>query len=87
MGFIPILVYRGITQERESGMKYFIVQAVGSGIVIAGSLYSFKSALSWEILQDGGYLLGLSVLVAGLIMKLGRFPFHFWLPSVIAGIS
>nr|YP_009434655.1 NADH dehydrogenase subunit 2 [Tectus pyramis]ATF29387.1 NADH dehydrogenase subunit 2 [Tectus pyramis] len=87
MGFIPILVYRGITQESESGMKYFIVQAVGSGMVMAGSLYSFKSALSWEILQDGGYLLGLSVLVAGLMMKLGSFPFHFWLPSVMAGMS
>nr|ARI50081.1 NADH dehydrogenase subunit 2 [Tectus virgatus] len=87
MGFIPILVYRGITQETESGVKYFIVQALGSGLIMAGSLSCYNLLLSWEVPLGGGFSLGLLVLLSGLMVKLGSFPFHFWLPSVMAGIS
>nr|QYF08440.1 NADH dehydrogenase subunit 2 [Lunella correensis] len=87
MGFIPILVYRGITQETESGMKYFIVQALGSGMVMLGSLSCFNISFSWELMSFSGSLAGLVLLFFGLMLKLGSFPFHFWLPSVMAGIS
>nr|ARI50094.1 NADH dehydrogenase subunit 2 [Cittarium pica] len=87
MGFIPILVYRGVTQEAESGMKYFIVQALGSGMIMAGSLISFNVLYSWEVHLNADFSAGLGVLLFGLMLKLGSFPFHFWLPSVMAGIS
>nr|YP_009318323.1 NADH dehydrogenase subunit 2 [Astralium haematragum]AOZ71804.1 NADH dehydrogenase subunit 2 [Astralium haematragum] len=87
MGFIPILVYRGITQETESGMKYFIIQALGSGMLMLGSLISFSTSLSWEMFILFNNSFGLVILVFGLMLKLGSFPFHFWLPSVMAGIS
>nr|YP_009318310.1 NADH dehydrogenase subunit 2 [Lunella granulata]AOZ71791.1 NADH dehydrogenase subunit 2 [Lunella granulata] len=87
MGFIPILVYRGITQETESGMKYFIIQALGSGMVMLGSLSCFNVSFSWELMSLSSSLVGLVLLFFGLLLKLGSFPFHFWLPSVMAGIS
>lgn len=86
IGFIPILVYGGITQETESGMKYFVIQALGSGILIIGSLVSFNTLFTWESLGSGD-LIGLSIVAIGIILKLGSFPFHFWLPRVMAGVS
>nr|ARI50068.1 NADH dehydrogenase subunit 2 [Margarites vorticiferus] len=87
MGFIPILVYRGITQEAESGMKYFIIQALGSGMIMLGSLVSFNASLSWEVMLTNSPYGGLLLIFTGLMLKLGSFPFHFWLPSVMAGLS
>nr|QIQ23139.1 NADH dehydrogenase subunit 2 [Rochia nilotica] len=87
MGFIPVLVYRGVTQETESGVKYFIMQALGSGLVMMGSLTCYNLLLSWEVILSPGFSFGLLILVSGLMLKLGSFPFHFWLPSVMAGVS
>nr|AYJ22287.1 NADH dehydrogenase subunit 2 [Omphalius rusticus] len=86
IGFIPILVYGGVTQETESGMKYFVVQALGSGMLMMGSLISFNTLFTWESLGSGD-LIGLCIVVIGMMLKLGSFPFHFWLPSVMAGVS
>nr|AHA85003.1 NADH dehydrogenase subunit 2 [Lunella aff. cinerea STW-2013] len=87
MGFIPILVYRGITQETESGMKYFIIQALGSGMIMLGSLMCFNISFSWELTSLSESVFSMVPLLFGLMLKLGSFPFHFWLPSVMAGIS
>lgn len=87
MGFIPILVYTGASRETESGIKYFIIQALGSGIIMAGRLVSFGPLITWEIAAPNLTWPGLLLLAFGLILKLGRFPFHFWLPRVMAGIS
>nr|YP_010577078.1 NADH dehydrogenase subunit 2 [Tristichotrochus unicus]UZN92196.1 NADH dehydrogenase subunit 2 [Tristichotrochus unicus] len=87
MGFIPILVYSGMSREAESGMKYFIAQALGSGMIMAGSLTSFGLLLTWEMQPTMNSSLGILLLAVGLMLKLGSFPFHFWLPSVMAGIS
>nr|YP_009572098.1 NADH dehydrogenase subunit 2 [Umbonium thomasi]QBI37693.1 NADH dehydrogenase subunit 2 [Umbonium thomasi] len=86
MGFIPILVYSGMLQETESGMKYFVIQALGSGMIMAGSLFSFSLFLTWESCSIISFT-GVVILIFGLMLKLGSFPFHFWLPSVMAGIS
>nr|AQD17693.1 NADH dehydrogenase subunit 2 [Steromphala umbilicaris] len=87
MGFIPILVYSGASRETESGMKYFIMQALGSGMIMAGSLTSFSPLMTWEVTATNLTWPGLLLLVFGMMLKLGSFPFHFWLPSVMAGIS
>nr|YP_009231995.1 NADH dehydrogenase subunit 2 [Tegula lividomaculata]AMA07356.1 NADH dehydrogenase subunit 2 [Tegula lividomaculata] len=86
IGFIPILVYGGVTQETESGMKYFVVQALGSGMLMMGSLISFNLLFTWETLGSSNFV-GLFIIAVGMMLKLGSFPFHFWLPSVMAGIS
>ena len=38
IGFLPLLVYHGTLLERESGVKYFIVQSLGSIFLLGGRL-------------------------------------------------
>jgi len=87
IGFLPILVYEKTTWESESAVKYFIVQALGSSLLILGRLWSYNSRLSWEIMRpiDINYS-RMAAISFGLIIKLGIAPFHIWVPSVIAGL-
>nr|YP_009642908.1 NADH dehydrogenase subunit 2 [Gari elongata]QCQ20472.1 NADH dehydrogenase subunit 2 [Gari elongata] len=84
-GFIPLLNGKTVG-ENESAVKYFVVQSVGSGLL----LFSF-------LLVSGDYLvmmvspmwivLGGGLLVLGFMTKLGVFPMHFWFPSVMSTAS
>nr|YP_010400372.1 NADH dehydrogenase subunit 2 [Drupina grossularia]UQS76071.1 NADH dehydrogenase subunit 2 [Drupina grossularia] len=87
IGFLPMLVYQKSTSESESAVKYFIVQALGSSMLMLGSLTSFNMSFTWDIYASGfPYLLGMLLIISGLCIKLGLFPFHYWLPSVMAGL-
>ena len=85
IGFLPILLYQKRTSERESAVKYFIVQALGSGLLIFGSLLSSSTSFTWDPSLPSSPL-SVVILLAGLMVKIGLFPFHFWLPRVIAGL-
>nr|YP_009491830.1 NADH dehydrogenase subunit 2 [Dosinia troscheli]AWI68000.1 NADH dehydrogenase subunit 2 [Dosinia troscheli] len=65
-------------EESESVMKYFIIQVFGSCFLILGFLmmmnYCFVSVVKFIVLL-------------GILVKLGVFPFHFWVPSVMSGLS
>nr|YP_001004260.1 NADH dehydrogenase subunit 2 [Conus textile]ABG91309.1 NADH dehydrogenase subunit 2 [Conus textile] len=88
IGFLPMLIYQKKVSESESAVKYFIVQALGSSLLIFGSLLSFSTSFGWDtISMSNGSGLGLCALVSGLSVKLGVFPFHYWVPSVMAGLS
>nr|YP_009741696.1 NADH dehydrogenase subunit 2 [Ocinebrellus inornatus]YP_010399740.1 NADH dehydrogenase subunit 2 [Ceratostoma fournieri]QID76367.1 NADH dehydrogenase subunit 2 [Ocinebrellus inornatus]UQM88344.1 NADH dehydrogenase subunit 2 [Ceratostoma fournieri]UUL98754.1 NADH dehydrogenase subunit 2 [Ocinebrellus inornatus] len=87
IGFLPMLVYQKSVSESESAVKYFIAQALGSSFLIFGSLLMFNISFTWDLytlmsLKTFGFL----VMVSGLCVKLGLFPFHYWLPSVMAGL-
>nr|WCD24041.1 NADH dehydrogenase subunit 2 [Mancinella alouina] len=87
IGFLPMLVYQKSVSESESAVKYFIVQALGSSMLIFGSLISFNMSLTWDLHSLGlCHSVGLLVVLSGLCMKLGLFPFHYWLPGVMAGL-
>nr|QTF74774.1 NADH dehydrogenase subunit 2 [Bufonaria perelegans] len=88
IGFLPLLVYQKSSMESESAVKYFVVQAIGSSFLIFGSLVVYSMSFTWETLNSE-YLtsiMGFIMMVSGLCVKLGLFPFHFWLPSVMAGL-
>lgn len=88
IGFLPLLVYQKSVSERQSAVKYFIVQALGSSFLIFGRLISFSSSFGWDAYIRGyNYRrVGFLVLICGLFIKLGLFPFHYWLPRVMAGL-
>jgi len=85
IGFLPVLLYQKRTSERESAVKYFIVQALGSGLLIFGSLLACSISFTWDpsLPYSSGAVL---TILVGLLTKIGVFPFHFWLPRVIAGL-
>nr|QLH57038.1 NADH dehydrogenase subunit 2 [Conus canariensis] len=88
IGFLPMLIYQKKISESESAVKYFIIQALGSSLLIFGSLLSFSTSFSWDMISEGmSGTLGLCALMSGLSVKLGVFPFHYWVPSVMAGLS
>nr|AOV83573.1 NADH dehydrogenase subunit 2 [Phasianella australis] len=87
IGFIPILVYGSSVKESESGMLYFIVQSLGSGLFMLGSLISFDVAGGWDVSFYQISPWGLVLTMFGLLLKLGSFPFHSWFPQVMAGGS
>ena len=85
IGFLPVLLYQKRTSERESAVKYFIVQALGSGLLIFGSLLACSVSFTWDPSLPSSSR-AVVVILAGLLTKIGVFPFHFWLPRVMAGL-
>nr|AMA07343.2 NADH dehydrogenase subunit 2 [Diodora graeca] len=97
IGFIPVIcgnsVFgRGGTGASESAMKYFVVQAIGSSLVLVGSFAVFSVSKMWDCGVLGNSMLylvylGPLLVVFGFGVKLGVFPFHFWVPSVMSGMG
>nr|QIZ12655.1 NADH dehydrogenase subunit 2 [Callochiton steinenii] len=86
MGFIPVMVQWGRGEEVESGVKYFLVQSLGSAIILMVSLFFFYFFGTWEIISESMGNLS-NMILLGVLLKMGAAPLHFWLPSVSAGIS
>lgn len=73
--FIPLLIQSTINQEKEAAIKYFLVQALASTLLIFGAIILNFSSFS-----------SLLILIA-LLIKLGAAPCHFWLPPIINSLS
>ncbi|HET9336835.1 MAG TPA: NADH-quinone oxidoreductase subunit NuoN [Sphingomicrobium sp.] len=86
------------TDERsaEAGLKYFVLGALASGILLYGIslLYGFTGTTQFEgvaaaFAREGtssvGLLFGLVFLLAGLAFKISAVPFHMWTPDVYEG--
>ena len=85
------------TDERsaEAGLKYFVLGALASGILLYGIslLYGFTGTTNFTGLASAfargapslGLLFGLVFLLAGLAFKISAVPFHMWTPDVYEG--
>ncbi|MFT4026398.1 MAG: NADH-quinone oxidoreductase subunit NuoN [Novosphingobium sp.] len=84
------------TDERsaEAGLKYFVLGALASGILLFGVslVYGFTGTTSFGGIQaalDGplshGAMFGLVFVLAGLAFKIAAVPFHMWTPDVYEG--
>lgn len=80
----------------EAGMKYFVLGALSSGLLLYGisMIYGATGSLAladvaYAILGTGAnrtvLTFGLVFLVAGVAFKLGAAPFHMWVPDVYHG--
>ena len=83
----------------EAAMKYFVLGAIASGMLLYGMsiIYGLSGSLNLDLIatnlasQDTspmgniGLLLGLSFILVGLGFKLGVVPFHMWIPDVYHG--
>ena len=85
------------TDERsaEAGLKYFVLGALASGILLYGIslLYGFTGTTSFTGIAAAfgrgapslGLLFGLVFILAGLAFKASAVPFHMWTPDVYEG--
>jgi len=80
----------------EAAMKYFVLGAIASGMLLygmsmvygmTGSLNIVEVAMSIDQMKDSNIVLifGLVFMVIGLAFKMGAVPFHMWLPDVYHG--
>ena len=83
-------------RSAEAGLKYFVLGALASGIMLYGIslLYGFTGTIQFDgvaaaFSRDGtqsiGLLFGLVFLLAGLAFKISAVPFHMWTPDVYEG--
>ena len=86
---------RDSATSTESGVKYFVLGALASGIILYGAslVYGYAGTTSFagiaEHLAGGepqlGLLFGMAFLIAGLGFKVSAVPFHMWTPDVYQG--
>jgi NADH-quinone oxidoreductase subunit N len=80
-------------RSNEAGLKYFILGALSSGMLLYGAslIYGFTGTVSFTgiaaSVKDGsiGLIFGLVFLLAGLCFKVSAVPFHMWTPDVYEG--
>ncbi|MCD4485312.1 NADH-quinone oxidoreductase subunit NuoN [Chromobacterium vaccinii] len=91
-----IALQRDSVPATESAMKYFVLGALASGLLLYGISMIYGATGSLELAaiakaikshSANGVLLifGLVFIVAGLSFKLGAVPFHMWVPDVYQG--
>lgn len=94
--YAMVAMHRDSAVATEAAMKYFILGALASGMLLYGMsiIYGVTGSLSISAvataIQTGGLdntvlSFGLVFLVIGVGFKLGAVPFHMWLPDVYEG--
>nr|AZQ05984.1 NADH dehydrogenase subunit 2 [Catomerus polymerus] len=82
MSFIPMIINLEYNKKSsEAAIKYFLIQAIASSLVIFSSLMFFLYS---------GNLIPYSpnfIITLALCTKLGMAPFHFWFPEVLEGLN
>jgi len=87
---------RDSSRATEAGLKYFVLGALSSGMLLYGSslIYGFTGATGFTQIAEAlhgahghsvGLIVGIVFLVAGLAFKVSAVPFHMWTPDVYEG--
>lgn len=71
---------RFLSLRKESAIKYFCVQAIGRGLLLCGGVLLYILPLELGILPE-------CIFAFSLVVKLGVFPIHFWVPRVVSGLG
>jgi NADH-quinone oxidoreductase subunit N len=94
-GYVLASYRRTDERSAEAGLKYFVLGALASGILLYGIslLYGFTGTTTFTGVAAAfgrgapslGLLFGLVFLLAGLAFKISAVPFHMWTPDVYEG--
>ncbi|HEY6048219.1 MAG TPA: NADH-quinone oxidoreductase subunit N, partial [Sphingomicrobium sp.] len=94
-GYVLAAYRRTDDRSAEAGLKYFVLGALASGILLYGIslLYGFTGTTSFTGVAAAfargapslGLLFGIVFLLAGLAFKISAVPFHMWTPDVYEG--
>ena len=84
---------RNNLKSSEAGLKYFVLSALSSGLLLYGCslIYGFSGSTNFEIiasqLNSNEYALtfGIVFILVGLAFKISAVPFHMWAPDVYEG--
>jgi len=86
---------RDSTRSSEAGLKYFVLGALSSGMLLYGAslIYGTTGSTNFAAISQAlvsgeaglGLLFGLVFLMSGLAFKVSAVPFHMWTPDVYEG--
>ena len=98
--YVLAAFHRDNARSTEAGLKYFVLGALSSGILLYGAslVYGFTGTTNFDALQavlaasletgepmSIGLVFGLVFILAGLAFKVSAVPFHMWTPDVYEG--
>ncbi len=97
---LPLYVLASFSRDNlkstESGLKYFVLSALASGILLFGIslVYGFAGSMNFDTLAQllrnphaisSALVFGLVLIITGLSFKVSAAPFHMWTPDVYEG--
>ncbi len=83
--------HRDSSRSAEAGLKYFVLGALASGLLLYGIslVYGFAGSTSYEVIAEAepqmGFLFGMVLMITGLAFKVSAAPMHVWTPDVYEG--
>ncbi|MGE4219619.1 MAG: NADH-quinone oxidoreductase subunit NuoN [Alphaproteobacteria bacterium] len=93
--YVVAAFQRDSIRSTEAGLKYFVLGALSSGLLLYGAslIYGFAGSTGFETLGRAfaagapnlGVVVGLVFLLAGFAFKISAVPFHMWTPDVYEG--
>jgi NADH-quinone oxidoreductase subunit N len=93
--YVVAAIDRDSSRSSEAGLKYFVLGALSSGMLLYGAslIYGFTGSVAFPqiaaaISASGsslGVVFGLVFIIAGLAFKVSAVPFHMWTPDVYEG--
>ena len=94
---LPLYVLASIDRENErsteAGLKYFVLSALSSGLLLYGCslIYGFTGSTNFQLIAQNfnsnnlGLIFGIVFIIVGLGFKISVVPFHMWTPDVYEG--
>ncbi len=95
--YVLASIRRDSLRSSEAGLKYFVLGALSSGMLLYGAslIYGFSGSTNFQVIanvatttdggQNIGLLFGLVFMLVGLAFKVSAVPFHMWTPDVYEG--
>ena len=91
--YILASIDRDNKKSSEAGIKYFVLSALSSGLLLYGCslIYGFTGSTSFEEIANNssdfsvGIIFGMVFVLVGLAFKVSAVPFHMWTPDVYQG--
>jgi NADH-quinone oxidoreductase subunit N len=92
--YVLAAMHRDNAKASEAGLKYFVLGALSSGLLLYGAslIYGFAGSTLFADIAvaagaeaNTGLLFGLVFLICGLAFKVSAAPFHMWTPDVYEG--
>ncbi len=91
--YILAAIDRDNIRSTEAGIKYFVLSALSSGLLLYGCslLYGFTGSTNFETIstelnkENTGAIFSIVFILVGLAFKISAVPFHMWTPDVYEG--